>query len=91
LSNGIKPENIIILNESFMLNHIYGQMDEIPIESPKLSLLYYVGLPFSLIPNINVLKMRMIFRVFRHINEVLAKNRIARNKQNGIYLYYGHL
>ena len=52
LSNGVKPEDIIVINESFMLNHQYAKLDVIDLARPELNLLYFLGLPYSMFPSL---------------------------------------
>lgn len=87
IKSGIKPSNIFIFNESFMLNHMYAQMDQINFETEKLSYLYYIGLPFSLVPSKKALNIRFVFRYFRSINEVLYAYKSERNPQKKVYEY----
>ena len=54
LNQGIKPENIIILNQSFKLNQQYTKLDFISTTDGDLAYLYYIGLPVSLFPDKNI-------------------------------------
>ena len=88
LSNGVKPEDIIVINESFMLNHQYARLNVIDLERPELNLLYFLGLPYSMVPSVAIFNMRIIFQYYRMINEFLFHSELKRNETKIIYLFY---
>lgn len=88
LSNGVKPEDIIVINESFMLNHQYAKLDVIDLARPELNLLYFLGLPYSMFPSHSIFNMRIIFKYYRIINEFLFQNKLQRNETKWICSFY---
>ena len=88
LSNGVKPEDIIVINESFMLNHRYARLNVIDLERPELNLLYFLGLPYSMVPSVAIFNMRIIFKYYRMINEFLFQNKLQRNETKWICSFY---
>ena len=88
LSNGVKPEDIIVINESFMLNHQYAKLDVIDLARPELNLLYFLGLPYSMFPSLSIFNMRIIFKYYRIINEFLFQNKLQRNETKWICSFY---
>ena len=88
LSNGVKPEDIIVINESFMLNHQYAKLDVIDLARPEHNLLYFLGLPYSMLPSLSIFNMRIIFKYYRIINEFLFQNKLQRNETKWICSFY---
>jgi len=79
LSNGVLPQNILILDESFMLNRQYGKLDLLDFNKSDLAQVYFMGLPYSMLPNANIVNMRIVLKYFRLVNEELFRLKKARN------------
>ncbi len=90
INNGIKPENILILNRSLNICNVYSKMN--CISENNIALLYAIGLPYSLVPSERALNTRFIFIYFRIINEVLRKYKLERNatKELPFYIKYAN-
>lgn len=70
INQGINPENIFILTESFGLNKSYEKIDilEIPDE---LKQLLVIGDPIGLFPSKDILFMNLLFKTYKEINQAL--------------------
>ena len=86
INEGVKPENIYILDHSLNIHNLYSQMNV--ITDSKLPLLYTIGLPYSFSPTIHSLNMRYVFRYFRCINEALRKFHQDRNNKKLLPYYF---
>lgn len=73
LANGIKPENIIIFDQSFKLNYVHSKLFYLSMTDKDLENLYYIGNPISLFPSEEFYVLNLLFRFFRKINEFLYK------------------
>lgn len=70
LNIGIKPENIIIMNESIKLNTAYTKYEEGTLnlnEESDLLNFYFLGSPISFYPNSKVYKMHILFEMVRDL------------------------
>jgi hypothetical protein len=74
INQGIKPENIFILSESFSLNKNYEKIDVLTIPE-ELKQLIIIGDPISLIPNKDIFYLNLLFKTYREINEALYKSK----------------
>lgn len=71
LNEGVKPENIIILDHSFNISRIYSKIYQISLKN--IAILYSIGLPYALNPSERSIAMRYILRYFRATNTILRK------------------
>lgn len=69
LTKGVSPEDIFILDESFKLHNSYSKIDILDLASDHLQYLYTIGKPVSLFPNYDIFGMRLLFKVFKKLNE----------------------
>jgi hypothetical protein len=71
LNEGVKPENIIILDHSFNISRIYSKIHQISLKN--IAILYSIGLPYALSPSERSITMRYLFRYFRATNTIMRK------------------
>ncbi|MCT7502007.1 hypothetical protein N5S92_08380 [Aliarcobacter cryaerophilus] len=88
LNKNISPENILIFDESFKLNRIYGKLKNISLKNSDLKYLYTLGKPVSLFPNQDIFILNLLFKYFRNINEFLYQKFHKSLSSNEIYIYY---
>ncbi|MDC0933139.1 hypothetical protein OAR97_04760 [Arcobacteraceae bacterium] len=89
LSNGINPENIIIFDESFKFDRTYSKLSYLSLLDKDLQYLYYIGKPYSLLPNKNVFVMNILFKYFRLLYEFLNKTENAKViPAKTLHIYY---
>jgi hypothetical protein len=70
LNEGITPDSIFILTESFSLNRSYEKIDILKFPE-DIRVLCNIGDPISLIPSKRILFMNIVFKTYKEINEVL--------------------
>ncbi|MED4678062.1 hypothetical protein [Bacillus nitratireducens] len=78
LNEGIQPENLFILNDSFNINNAYSKLDILDLnKSDDIKAFYHLGKPTSLFPNERLFKTALVFDYFRKINEMLSNKKIS--------------
>ncbi len=91
INNGLKPENIVILSNSFDFALKYRNLKnrrkiDLHKESDVIAL-YHLGSPISFFPNSYIYRFNYIFQVFREINELLRKSKCNRLGKDLLYQY----
>ncbi|PGA34220.1 hypothetical protein COL88_31170, partial [Bacillus thuringiensis] len=78
LNEGIQPENLFILNDSFNINNAYLKLDILDLnKSDDIKTFYHLGKPISLFPNERLFKTALMFDCFRKVNELLSNKKIS--------------
>lgn len=88
LNNGIKPENILILDESFKVDHQYLKINQIDCKSENLQYLYTIGKPISLFPNQEIIFLNSLFKHFRFLNEALYQSSVKSLSLKKLFIYF---
>ncbi|MGH0487823.1 hypothetical protein ACQVPJ_26130 [Bacillus mycoides] len=78
LNDGIQPENLFILNDSFHINNSYSKLGILNLNnSPDIKSFYHLGRPTSLLPNEKLFKIALVFDCFRQVNEKLSNQKVT--------------
>lgn len=91
LSRDINPEDIVIFNESFNLYKQNSNLSYLSLVDSDIKHLYFIGLPYSLIPNKKIFFLNRLFYYFRKINEFIykeARKRLKRDLLGELYSNY---
>lgn len=86
IDNGVNPEDIIILSNSFDFTQKYRSLknrNKINLKKDgDVTALYHLGKPVSFFPNDRIYKFNFMFQVFREYNELLRTfkcNRLSKD------------
>lgn len=80
INNGIKPENIFILDKAYKLNANYKDFSTLKLDSLDINNIFSVGKPISIKPNKDLIEMSLLFELFFKVNQILyryGENRIS--------------
>lgn len=91
INNGIKPENIVIMDKAFKVNERYENFNTIDIKSDGLSDMYSIGNPISMFPNDDITKINFIFKLFKKLNKKLYETNNQRLTKEEHKKYYTQL
>lgn len=75
LNNGIEGKNIFILDKSLPLNKSYGMLDLLNFNEKAIQYFYHIGLPWTLLPNLQIMTVNCAYRIFNKTNSILHLNR----------------
>lgn len=73
LNRNKSSKNIIIWDKSLPLYENYSDLNLLNLSENGIQLLYHIGLPYSLSPNIQIERIRMMLVLFKSINKRLHK------------------
>lgn len=88
LNKGMLPEDIIVFDQSFNVRNQNSQLSYLSLVDSDIKHLYFIGLPYSILPNKKVFLLNRLFFYFRKINVFLYShkiNRINRNELGNLY------
>ena len=88
LKQDISAENIMVFDKSFNISNQNSQLSYLSLTDSDIKYLYYIGLPYSLLPNKTIYLLNRLFFYFRNINEFLFNHKGKRiNRDNLGKLY----
>lgn len=80
INEGEKPENIIIIDKSYDINHTYGYLkntDKIDLNKKSMvENFYYLGTPVSMYPNKKIKEIGIVFSLYREIYTIFNRENI---------------
>ncbi|SFV89965.1 hypothetical protein MNB_SV-4-811 [hydrothermal vent metagenome] len=92
LNEGIDPEDIIILDQSFALNRQYAKLSFLSTTDQDLVQLYYIGLPVPLFPNKDIYVLNILFKYFRKyfvfLNKLSKSSKAVTIQKKNLPKYY---
>lgn len=89
LNQGILAENIMVFDKSFNISNQNSQLSYLSLTDSDIKYLYYIGLPYSLLPNKTIYLLNRLFFYFRDINEFLFNHKGKRINRDNLGKLYG--
>ncbi len=89
LNQGISAENIMVFDKSFNISNQNSKLSYLSLTDSDIKYLYYIGLPYSLLPNKTIYLLNRLFFYFRDINEFLFNHKGKRINRDNLGKLYG--
>lgn len=91
INNGIKPENIVMLDKAFKVNERYENFNTIDLKNDGVSDMYSIGNPISIFPNDDITQINFLFKLFKKLNKKLYETSNQRLTKDDHKKYYNKL
>lgn len=88
INEGIELKNIFVLDKAYKLNGNYRNFSEIKLDSLELNDVFAIGKPEGMVPNSDLIAMKLLFEMLYKTNQILyryGRYRITRSDRSEAY------